>query len=141
VVEGRPDQALRLLEQLLDQGAAAPYLLAVITRQYRNLLLAQEMLGQRRPRAHIGERLGITSSFALGKVLEQAGRYPPARLVASYHRLLEADASIKSGVYREELALEVLVQDLARMVAAPSPGRAAVWPQALSPRRAPGRPG
>jgi DNA polymerase-3 subunit delta len=128
VVEGRPDQALRLVEQFLDQGAAAPYLLAIITRQYRNLLLAKEMLGQRRPRAEIAERLSITSSFALGKVLEQAGRYPPARLEASYRRLLEADASIKSGIYREDLALEVLVQDLARMAAARSARRAAVWP-------------
>ncbi len=123
VVEGRPDQALRLLEQLLDQGAAAPYVLAIITRQYRNLLLAKEMMGQRRPRAEIGERLGIKSGFALGKVLEQAGRCPPARLEAAYRRLLEADASIKSGVYREELALEVLVEDLARIAAPPSPER------------------
>jgi DNA polymerase-3 subunit delta len=139
VVEGRPDQALRLLEQLLDQGAAAPYLLAIITRQYRNLLLAKEMLRGRHQAAEIGDRLGIVSRFALGKVLEQAGRYPPARLEASYRRLLEADVSIKSGIYREELALEVLVQDLARVAASPSPGRAAVWPRALSPPRAPGR--
>jgi len=131
VVEGRPDQALRLLEQLLDQGAAAPYVLAIITRQYRNLLLTKEMLRESRPRAEIGERLGITSGFALGKVLEQAARCSPARLEASYRRLLEADASIKFGVYREELALEVVVQDLARMAAAPS--------RALSPSRAPGR--
>ena len=141
VVEGRPDQALRLLEQLLDQGAAAPYVLAIITRQYRNLLLTKEMLRERRPRAEIGERLDITSGFALGKVLEQAGRCPPARLETSYHRLLEADASIKSGVYREELALEVLVQDLARMAATPSPRRATALPGALSPSRSPGRPG
>ena len=117
VVEGRPDQALRLLEHLLDQGAAAPYLLAIIIRQYRNLLLAKEMLRQRRPTGEIGERLGITSRFALGKVVEQAGRYPPARLEASYRRLLEADASIKAGIYREELALELLVRDLARVAA------------------------
>ena len=135
VVEGRPDQALRLLEQLLDQGAAAPYVLAIITRQYRNLLLTKEMLRERRPRAEIGERLGITSGFALGKVLEQAARCSPARLEASYHRLLEADASIKFGVYREELALEVLVQDLARMAATPSArtgGRLATGPQSFS---------
>jgi DNA polymerase-3 subunit delta len=113
VVEDRPDQALRLLEQLLEQGAAAPYLLSMITRQYRNLLLAKEMQSQRRPAGEIGERLGISSRFALGKVLEQAGRYSPARLKASYRRLLEADVSIKSGTYREELALELLVQDLA----------------------------
>jgi DNA polymerase-3 subunit delta len=149
VVEGRPDQALRLLEQLLDQGAAAPYLLAIITRQYRNLLLTKEMLRERYQRAEIGERLAIVSSFALGKVLEQAARYTPARLEASYRRLLEADASIKSGIYREELALELLVQDLARMTALPSPGRAgtsprlaaAARPRPLSPPQAPGRPG
>jgi DNA polymerase-3 subunit delta len=149
VVEGRPDQALRLLEQLLDQGAAASYLLAIITRQYRNLLLTKEMLRERYQRAEIGERLAIVSSFALGKVLEQAARYTPARLEASYRRLLEADASIKSGIYREELALELLVQDLARMTALPSPGRAgtsprlaaAARPRPLSPGRDPGRPG
>ena len=76
-----------------------------------------------------GTTLGIVSRFALGKVLEQAGRYPPAKLEASYRRLLEADASIKSGIYRDELALEVLVQDLARMAAAPSPGRARTGPR------------
>jgi len=148
VVEGRPDQALRLLEQLLDQGAAAPYLLAIITRQYRNLLLTKEMLRERCQRAEIGERLAIVSSFALGKVLEQAARCTPARLEASYRRLLEADASIKSGIYREELALELLVQDLARMTALPAPGRAgtgprlaaAARPRPLSPPQAPGRP-
>lgn len=118
VVEGRPDQALRLLEHLLDQGSAAPYVLAMLTRQYRNLLLATEMLSQRRPAREIGERLGISSQFALGKVVEQARRYPPARLAASYRRLLEADASIKTGVHREELALELLVEDLARLASA-----------------------
>jgi DNA polymerase-3 subunit delta len=133
VVEGRPEQALRLLEQLLDQGAAALYLLAMITRQYRNLLLAKEMLGARVPTTEIGQRLGISSAFALGKVLDQARRYPPARLRASYGRLLEADASIKTGVYREELALELLVQDLARTAAVPS--------RALSSPRVRGRPG
>jgi DNA polymerase-3 subunit delta len=122
VVEGRPDQALRLLEHLLDQGAAAPYLLAMIIRQYRNLVLAKEMLRQRRPTGEIGQRLGIASRFALGKVVEQAGRYPPARLEAGYRRLLEADASIKTGIYREELALELLVRDLARVAAVPSVG-------------------
>lgn len=132
VVEGRPDQALRLLEQLLDRGAAPTYLLAMITRQYRNLLLTKEMLSERLPQSEIGQRLAISAPFALGKVLEQARRYPPAGLVASYHRLLEADASIKTGVYHEELALELLVADLAGVAAAPSARGA---PRGLSLRR------
>jgi len=94
--------------------------------------LTKEMLSNRLPQSEIGQRLGISSSFALGKVLDQARRYPPAGLVASYGRLLEADASIKTGVYREELALELLVADLASVSAAPSARGA---PRGLSLRR------
>lgn len=135
VVESRPDQALRLLEQLLDRGAAPTYLLAMITRQYRNLLLTKEMMSERLPQPEIGQRLGISSPFALGKVLEQARRYPPARLVTSYRRLLEADASIKTGLYRDELALELLVAELAGPPKAGPPSRA------ISPPRGSGRQG
>jgi DNA polymerase-3 subunit delta len=135
VVEGRPDQALRLLEQLLDRGAAPTYLLAMLTRQYRNLLLTKEMLGQRLPQSEIGQRLGISSPYALGKVLDQTRRYPPAGLAASYRRLLEADASIKTGLYREELALELLVADLAR------PPKAGPAPRLMSSPQGPGRRG
>jgi hypothetical protein len=36
-------------------------------------------------------------------------------LKAAYRRLLEADEAVKRGRYGEELALELLVHDLAKM--------------------------
>ena len=112
VVEGRGDLAVRLVQQLQNEGASPTYLLTMITRQYRHLILAKELLLARLSVAEIGQRLGISSDFALRKVLEQATRYPLPRLEVAYHSLLEADAAIKKGTYSEELALDILLADL-----------------------------
>jgi DNA polymerase-3 subunit delta len=117
VIEGRFEQAMRLVEQLLEQGATVPYLLTMVTRQYRHLLIAKELSLARLPPAEIGGRLRITSEFALKKVLEQAARYSIPQIEASYRRLLDADVAIKRGVYPDELALEMLLHDLSRLAA------------------------
>ncbi|MGD0766271.1 MAG: DNA polymerase III subunit delta [Dehalococcoidia bacterium] len=111
-VEGRGDLAVRLVQQLQAEGASPTYLLTMIIRQYRHLILAKELLLARLSASEIGQRLGINSDFALRKVLEQATRYPLPRLEAAYHSLLEADAAIKNGTYGEELALDILLADL-----------------------------
>jgi DNA polymerase-3 subunit delta len=114
VVEGRSSLAVRLVQQLQDEGASPTYLLTMITRQYRHLILAKELLLARLSAVEIGQRLGIGSDFALRKVLEQSSRYSLPQLEAAYHSLLEADAAIKNGTFSEELALDVLLTDLAK---------------------------
>ncbi|GAI39824.1 unnamed protein product, partial [marine sediment metagenome] len=57
-------------------------------------------------------RLGITAEFVWRKTLEQASRYSLERLTELYHKLLEADLSIKTGRYDGELALNILVAEL-----------------------------
>lgn len=113
IVEGRPQQALRLLRQAIAQGADPPYVFAMVVRQYRNLALARELLDQGARSADIGERLGIRAPFALEKLLAQAERYDLPRLTSAYRRLLAADVAVKRGIYSDELALELLLQDLA----------------------------
>jgi len=115
VVEGRSGVAIRLLEQIQNEGAAPTYLLNMITRQYRHLIMAKELLLARLSAEEIGRRLGIASDFALRKVLEQAARYSLPPLEAAYRRLLEADAAIKRGIYGDELALELLLDELSRI--------------------------
>jgi len=112
IVEGRPAAAVRLLRQLLRQESGVPYILAMIQRQLRHLAVAREMMDAGASSRRIGEALRLRD-FALDKLLEQAPRYPPQRLRAAFRRLLEADLQIKRGVYHDELALELLVHDLA----------------------------
>ncbi len=132
VIEGRFEQAMRLVEQLMEQGATVPYLLTMLTRQYRHLLIVKELSLARLPPDEIGARLGIASDFARRKVLEQAARYSIPQIEASYRRLLETDVSIKRGVYQEGLALEMLLHELSRLAVRRREARATA-------RRTPGR--
>jgi DNA polymerase-3 subunit delta len=115
VVERRAPLALRLLRQQVAQGVESGYLLAMVVRQYRLIIQAKELSQSGISTQEIGQRLGIGSDFVLQRVLDQADRYSLSRLKAAYRRLLEADEAVKRGRYNEELALELLVHDLARM--------------------------
>jgi len=112
LIEGRASTAARLLHQLLEEGAAAPYLLVMITRQLRLLLQAKELSLKRTPASVIKERLGIASDYTLTKALEQSKRYSMKRLEQVYRKLLETDLAIKRGMWKGELALDLLVAEL-----------------------------
>jgi len=115
VVEKRLAVALRLLHRLVDDGAEFGYLLFMISRQYRLMIQAKELSLGGITSQEIGQRLGIGSGFVLQRVLDQGDRYSELRLKTAYRRLLEADEAVKRGRYSEELALELLVHDLARL--------------------------
>jgi DNA polymerase-3 subunit delta len=112
IVEGRPAAAVRLLRQMFRQEAGPPYILAMVQRQLRHLAVARDMLDAGAGGRAIGEALRLRD-FALEKLLDQAPRYSASRVEQAFRRLLEADLQIKRGVYGGELALELLVQDLA----------------------------
>ena len=114
IVEGKTALAVQLLHKLLDAGEAAPYLLVMITRQFRLLLQAKELSHRSLPRTEIRNRLGLLSDYPFRKTLEQAQHYSAGRLVEVYHKLLETDLSIKTGRYGEELALDLLIAELCR---------------------------
>ncbi|MFC2068855.1 hypothetical protein ACFLTP_07630, partial [Chloroflexota bacterium] len=59
-------------------------------------------------------RLGLTSEFALNKIVEQANKYSITQLKIVYNKLLETDLSIKTGRYSGELALNILIAELCR---------------------------
>ncbi len=112
IVEARPAAAVRLLRQMFRQGSVAPYIIVMIQRQFRHLAIAREMLDAGESGRRIGDATRL-HDFALERLLEQAPAYTMARLKAAFQRLLEADLHIKRGIYDDELALELLVQDLA----------------------------
>jgi DNA polymerase III delta subunit len=78
------------------------------------IVRVKELRNQRKTRVEIQNKLGLTSEFALRKTLEQADRYPSERLKKIYHKLLEADLSIKTGKYDAELTLNILIAELSQ---------------------------
>ena len=100
------------LRQLLQRGAAPAYLLVMLSRQVQMIVRARALRNQGEPETEIQNRLGLTSEFALHKILDQADRYPFERLKQVYNKLLEADLSIKTGRYDAELTLNILIAEL-----------------------------
>jgi len=111
IFEGRRKVAQRLLHQLLQGGAAPSYVLVMITRQLRLLIIAKE-LGQRLFRTETRDTLESVSEYALQKALKQAKAYTLEQVKGAYRRILEADIAIKTGKYDDDLALDLLVVEL-----------------------------
>ena len=112
ILESRVRTGEHLLQQLLQKGAAPGYIMTMISRQVRLVIRAKELKSQGKSRVAIQNQLGITQEFLLRKTLEQADRYSLERIKEVYHKLLEADLSIKTGRYEDELALNLLVAEL-----------------------------
>lgn len=115
IVQGNPSLALRLLRKLRNDGAALPYIQAMIARQLRLVTVAKELVETRVPRGEMGARLELRADFAVRKTLEQARRFSWPRLKALYACLLEMDLAIKQGRQDEDLALELLVAQAAEL--------------------------
>jgi len=116
MVEGKPAVALRLLQQLRQDGRDPGYILAMVERQLRLLALARHLAEQRVPQSEMPGRLGVASQFVVTKTLEQARRHSWPDITWRFQRLLEADLAIKTGRMEPDLALELLVADLAGQV-------------------------
>lgn len=123
VVEGRAHDAADLLLRLLAEGDSPQRLLAMVARQYRLLLLTKELQQRGVRPQEIGTRLQV-QGFVMQRLLNQAPAYTVERLRTAYRKLLDADLSVKRGVFDDETALHLLVFELAGLAGAtPADGR------------------
>ena len=107
VVQQRFAVALRLLHELIGDGAAPAYILFMVTRQARLLLRAKGLMAQGLDPKAIQARLGVSSDWAFERVVAQARAQSSERLEDLYHCLLKADAAIKTGQAPEEVVLDL----------------------------------
>lgn len=112
IIESNTRAAETYLQQLLQEGAAATYVLVMLCRQMRLIVRAGSLKKQRLKEPEIRQKLGITSDFVVRKALEQASRYSIPRIKHVYQQLLDTDIAIKTGKYTGELALSILIAEL-----------------------------
>lgn len=112
VVERRVPIAMQLLRQLLAEGMAPPHLLFMLTRQLRLMVQAKELRDRRLSVREAQEQLGLSPSYPIDRLLKQCASYPMPRLVEVYQKLLETDIAIKTGKWKDELALDLLLAEV-----------------------------
>ncbi len=103
--------ALRLLGEMLQQGQEPLYLLAMIVRQLRLLLLARHHLDAGLSADLAARQLGI-HPFPAGKCVSQAHGWKTRELQRAMDECLATDEAIKTGEMRGERALDALVISL-----------------------------
>ena len=113
IVEGRADLALRLLRRVLDDGSIAPILLQVmVARQLRHLIRSTELLERHASQQEVGDATGLRG-FPLTKLMRQSRQLSRPQAERSLRAVESADFSVKTGRLGDELALELLVCELA----------------------------
>lgn len=105
LVAGKEAEAFRLLSVMLENGEARIGILAMMARQYRNLLNLVTMQQERVPEAEMVKRLGIPS-FALSRLRQQARGLDAGTIRRRLDLCVDTDYAIKSGKMREDAALE-----------------------------------
>ena len=111
VTDGRTDAALRLVRKIVEDGNSVIYVLTMLARQVRLLLIANDMLSRGASQEEISARLRL-SGWALNKTLQQTRRLSPEYLRYAHSQLVETDLTLKTRPVEDRLALETLVADL-----------------------------
>jgi len=114
VAEGRPGAAVGALRRLVQQGDAVEAVLPQLIALIRRLLVASELQAAGRRLDQDGPEYGLSSNpRALEKLARQAARYQPEDFDRAYELLLACDRAIKTGETEPEVAVELLVAELA----------------------------
>lgn len=102
--------ALRLLHDLLDDGAAATYLLFMIARQVRILVGVSDLMVRRMPAEAIAAEMG-QRPFVVKKAMSQARLFEKQALLRLHDRLVELDHWSKTGRIEPAVALDILIAE------------------------------
>jgi DNA polymerase III subunit delta len=104
--------AATLLHTFLDHGEAPLRLLALVTRQIRQLVLARAVLDAGGGPTDVQQRLGVPP-FVAKKLGHQARQFPTPVLSSALRQLLELETRIKTGQIDGALALDLFVAEMA----------------------------
>ncbi len=110
---GRRDarSALQLLHELLADGLSSQFIIVMITRQFRLLLQARELVERGASPDDVMSRLRV-HPFVARKAMDQARNFSAAHLETAYLRLAEIDQAVKTGRMGDETAVHLLVVEL-----------------------------
>ena len=115
IVEGHASNALKLLRHMLDDGTETPgHVQIMLARQLRHLVRATEILEGHGSQDDVGA-LTKVRGFPLTKLIRQARATHRGAAEAALRAAETSDHAVKTGQLEAELALELLVVELAAL--------------------------
>lgn len=111
IFEGKTGLALNLIHNLLESGSAPTYLLSMVARQVRLLIIANDLKSRNIPEREYAKKIGL-SGYPLQKTLGQSTKFTSQELFHIHKLLIETDLCIKTSGIDEETALDILVSKI-----------------------------
>ena len=111
VAERNVSAALTRAHQLMDQGKAPLQLLALVIRQFRQLLIGHDVRTRGGSVAEAAQQAGIPH-FRERQFGAQLRNYHGSELVAALHRLERTDSALKSSKLPHTMLFEAMILDL-----------------------------
>ncbi|MFZ2970559.1 MAG: DNA polymerase III subunit delta [Minisyncoccia bacterium] len=105
-------EAVLLLNMQIEMGLNEIYILTMLTRQFRNLLIIKNLLEEGLSSSRIEEKTKM-HPFVVKKTIEQCRNFKLPDLKKIYRKLYDADVAIKTGKMESALALDLLVISIA----------------------------
>jgi DNA polymerase-3 subunit delta len=109
--EKRRSQALQIAHLLLSSGGTEFYLLTMIARQLRNIMLAKSLLERKFQIPAIAKKVGL-HPFVAEKACKQAANFEMQSLRSMYEEVLAADLRLKNTGAEPALELDLLISRL-----------------------------
>lgn len=119
ILSGDEKKAFTLLRNFLLSGEKRLAILSLLLRQFRLMQQIKIMQYEKKSFPEIQAALGM-SSWAARQNVSQAGAFSGGQVKTAVALCLETELNIKSGVFREEGALEALMLRLLRLKGNPS---------------------
>jgi len=107
--ERDPKRAFRALERIWESGEPPLKILAMISRQFRHLLMTKEILAQGGGTEEVKKQLGISNPYYLRELSAQAKGFSQPSLQRALVNLWETDLRLKRSSLPRRLLLEGLI--------------------------------
>ncbi len=111
IFECDPNRSFNLIKRILDDGNSPSYIITMIVRQVRLLMLCKDLRFHGLSDVDIGKRLSL-APFVMKKIFQYEKSIEMFNLKSMHKLLLEADYALKSVATSPEMILDLLIADL-----------------------------
>lgn len=111
IFEGDPNRSFNFIQRILDDGNSPSYIITMIVRQVRFLMLCKDLRLRGVSDGDIGKRLKL-APFVMKKIFQYEKYFEMLNLKLMHKLLLDADHELKSVTTSPEMILDLLVVDL-----------------------------
>tara|TARA_B100001142_G_C14333515_1_gene654998 strand:- start:314 stop:1324 length:1011 start_codon:yes stop_codon:yes gene_type:complete len=99
------------IPSIFESGYSTQYLLSMLSRQMRLLIIAKQLSLQNAAKNIYKEKLGIYSDYVIDNIISQVGNRDMEVLFKLYEKISELDIAIKTGAINENIVFDNLISN------------------------------